>query len=191
MSEALLFAENGENMLCTKIVLNVGKNFCSQHVLPRFELEIFMYWTCNSINNLSSYCGFVDAKKRAFDKELPVHLRYAHEKDSIFYWNSALSTPESISFVSPLKCVQVMILCKFFPITSESQKTLPRTVKSKVFYNSSISFISGKSVVITIEINLISKGILWRGIFQFGKKWKYFKIFPMICLCKLQWFLLV
>ena len=33
LSEALLFAEHGENMLCTKIVLNVRKN-----VLPRFEL---------------------------------------------------------------------------------------------------------------------------------------------------------
>ena len=39
------FAEHGENMLCTKIVLNVRNNFCAQHVLPRFELGIFMYWT--------------------------------------------------------------------------------------------------------------------------------------------------
>jgi hypothetical protein len=42
MSEALRFAEHGENMLCTKIVLNVRNNFCTQHVLPRFELGIFM-----------------------------------------------------------------------------------------------------------------------------------------------------
>ena len=34
LSEALLFAEHGENMLCTKIVLNVRNNFCTQHVLP-------------------------------------------------------------------------------------------------------------------------------------------------------------
>ena len=32
-----------QNMLCTKIVLNIRNNFCTQHVLPRFELEIFMY----------------------------------------------------------------------------------------------------------------------------------------------------
>ena len=31
LSEALLFAEHGENMLCTKIVLNVRNNFCTQH----------------------------------------------------------------------------------------------------------------------------------------------------------------
>ena len=73
LSEALLFAEHGENMLCTKIVLNARDNFCTQHVLPRFELGIFMYWTCNSMNNLSSYCGLVDAKIRASDKYLPVN----------------------------------------------------------------------------------------------------------------------
>ena len=43
LSEALLFAEHGENMFCTKIVLNVRNNFCTQHVLPRFELGIFMH----------------------------------------------------------------------------------------------------------------------------------------------------
>ena len=31
-----------QNMLCTKIVLNIRNNFCTQHVLP-FDLEIFMY----------------------------------------------------------------------------------------------------------------------------------------------------
>ena len=72
LSETLLFAEHGENMLCTKIVLNVRNSFCTQHVLPRFELGIFMYWTCNLMSNLSSYCGLVDAKIRASDKDLPV-----------------------------------------------------------------------------------------------------------------------
>ena len=36
LSEALLFAEHGENMLCTKLVLNVRNNFCTQHVLGIF-----------------------------------------------------------------------------------------------------------------------------------------------------------
>jgi hypothetical protein len=69
LSEALLFAEHGENMLCTEIVMNVKKQFlyttCS-------ELGIFIYWSCNSRNNLSSYCGLVNAKIRASDKDLPV-----------------------------------------------------------------------------------------------------------------------
>ena len=68
------FAEHGENMMWTKIVLNVRNNFCTQHVLPRFALRNFMYWTCNSMKNLSSYCGLqVDAKIRSSDKDLPVH----------------------------------------------------------------------------------------------------------------------
>jgi hypothetical protein len=43
LSEALLLAEHEENMLYTKKFLNVGNNFCTQHVLPRFEVGIFMY----------------------------------------------------------------------------------------------------------------------------------------------------
>ena len=62
-------------MLCTKIVLNVRNNFCTQHVLPRFELEIFMYSIFNSMNNLSSYCGLVDAKIRTSDIDLPIPVR--------------------------------------------------------------------------------------------------------------------
>ena len=69
-----LLQNTGENILCTKIVLNVRNNFCTQHVLPRFELGVFMSWTCKSMNNLSSYCGLVDAKSRASDKDLPVPL---------------------------------------------------------------------------------------------------------------------
>ena len=39
LSEALLFAEHWENMLCTKIVQNVGNNFCIQHIPPGLSLE--------------------------------------------------------------------------------------------------------------------------------------------------------
>ena len=39
---------------------------------PCSELGVFMYWTCNPMNNLLSYCGLVDAKIRASDKDLPV-----------------------------------------------------------------------------------------------------------------------
>ena len=41
---------------------------------PCSELVIFMYLTCNSMNNLSSYCGLVDIKIRASEKDLPVHM---------------------------------------------------------------------------------------------------------------------
>ena len=58
---------HSEQLMCTT---------CSTHVLPMFspcsELGIFMYWTGNSMNNLLSYCGLVDAKIRASDIDLPV-----------------------------------------------------------------------------------------------------------------------
>ena len=88
LSEALLFAEHGENMLYTEIVLNVKNNFCTQHVLPMFWAWNFhalsTYWTYNSMNNLLSYCGLVKAKIRASDKDLPVRVRfwYSHYFDT-------------------------------------------------------------------------------------------------------------
>ena len=43
------------------------------------ELVIFMYEMRNSMNNLSSYCGLVDVKIRASDKDLPVLMQlYLH-----------------------------------------------------------------------------------------------------------------
>ena len=36
------------------------------------ELAIFIYWTCNSINNLLSYWGVVDARISASENYLPV-----------------------------------------------------------------------------------------------------------------------
>ena len=38
----------------------------------RSKLAIFMYWTCNSMNNLLSHCGLVDARISASEKDLPV-----------------------------------------------------------------------------------------------------------------------
>ena len=49
-SEALLFVEHGENMLCTKIVLSVRNHFCTQYVLPMFykKKSVWQRFTCNS-----------------------------------------------------------------------------------------------------------------------------------------------
>ena len=50
---------------------------------PPYELGIFMYWSSNSMNNMLSYCGLVDAKIRASDKDFPVigdFLRLADRK---------------------------------------------------------------------------------------------------------------
>ena len=42
------------------------------------ELAIFMYWTNNSMKNMSSYCGLVDAKIKASDKDLPAQETITH-----------------------------------------------------------------------------------------------------------------
>ena len=39
------------------------------------ELVVFMYWTGKSMNNLLSYCGLIDAKISASEKDLPVPCR--------------------------------------------------------------------------------------------------------------------
>ena len=36
------------------------------------ELVVFMYWTGKLVNNLLPYCGLVDARISASDKDLPV-----------------------------------------------------------------------------------------------------------------------
>ena len=36
------------------------------------ELVIFMHWTHNSMKNLLSYCGLLDARISASEKDLPV-----------------------------------------------------------------------------------------------------------------------
>ena len=40
-------------------------NLCTQHVLN-------LYFSCNSMSNLLSYNGLIDAKMRASDKDVPV-----------------------------------------------------------------------------------------------------------------------
>ena len=39
------------------------------------ELTVFMYWTGKSMNNLLSYCGLVDVRINASDKDLPALLK--------------------------------------------------------------------------------------------------------------------
>ena len=58
-----------QNMLCTKIVcffcFDIQDNICTQHVVN-------LYFTGNSMNNLSLYCGLTDSRMRASDIDLAV-----------------------------------------------------------------------------------------------------------------------
>ena len=54
-------------------VLTFRTIFAHNMFSPYSELVVFMYWTGKSMNNLLSYCGLVDPRISASDKDLPVH----------------------------------------------------------------------------------------------------------------------
>ena len=56
---------------------NKKNNFCTQHVLN-------LYFSCNSMNNLLSYCGSTDARMRASEKDLPVKVSLFSNLQNIF-----------------------------------------------------------------------------------------------------------
>ena len=76
----ILSSEHVENMLRTSCVHKLfwmskqkEKTICVHNMFSKCsELGIFMYWTGNSMNNLSPYCGLVDARISTSDKYLPV-----------------------------------------------------------------------------------------------------------------------
>ena len=64
--------------------LNYKKNTSSEHVVYKYCFEcqnknnfctqqvVNLYFSWNSMNNLSSYCGLTDERMRASEKDLPV-----------------------------------------------------------------------------------------------------------------------
>ena len=50
------------------VFFDIQNNLCTQLVLT----AVFMYWTGKSMNNLLSYCGLVDTRISASEKDLPV-----------------------------------------------------------------------------------------------------------------------
>ena len=62
------------------------------------ELGIFMYLTGDSMDNLLSYCGLVDAKIRASDNYLPVMpctCNLGFTTDSVSLFGPILQVPTS------------------------------------------------------------------------------------------------
>ena len=57
-----------------------------------------MYWTCNSLSNLLSYCGLVDARISASDKDLPVSTcTVVWENKGMFFSNLNMRKSITIS----------------------------------------------------------------------------------------------
>ena len=110
LSEAFLFAEHGENMLRTKIILNVRNNFCAQHVLPRFELEIFMYWICNSMNNLSSYSNRWCKNKSFWQRFTYMYDILTNQKENqMQLFRSSILVWSEMFYLCPIKSRKVAI----------------------------------------------------------------------------------
>ena len=75
LCQKLLFLQNMGRTCCIHKLFWMSKSFSVHNMFsPCSELGIFTYCTCNSMNNMSSYCGLVDAKIRASDKDLPLSL---------------------------------------------------------------------------------------------------------------------
>ena len=95
-SEALILTSTNpqyDKRLFIELPVQYKKTICSEHVVYTncserqnknkkticvhnmfswcSELVVFMYWTGNSMNNLLSYCGLVDARISASEKDLP------------------------------------------------------------------------------------------------------------------------
>ena len=64
-------SEHSQNMCCAQIVFLFWHSEQFMYTTCS-ELGIFMYWTGNSMDNLLSYCGLVDARISTSEKDLPV-----------------------------------------------------------------------------------------------------------------------
>ena len=80
---------SSEHVVYTKLFW-MSKQKQTTICVHNMELRIFMYWTRNSMNNLSSYCGLVDAKIRASDKDLPLRLQnfcFSNQLTALKVWD--------------------------------------------------------------------------------------------------------
>ena len=73
------------------------------------ELVVFMYWTGKSMNNLLSYCGLVDVRINASDKDLPVQISatyiYVYKKSNVQssdIWGNGVQRNRTIDWFVPL-----------------------------------------------------------------------------------------
>ena len=70
--QKLLFLHQLTHNMTTDCSLN--HQFSTWKFQVQNMLGIFMYWIGDSMNNLLSYCGLVELRIRASEKDLPVHM---------------------------------------------------------------------------------------------------------------------
>jgi hypothetical protein len=116
-------------------------NLCTQHVLN-------LYFSCNSMNNLLSYNGLIDAKMSTSDKDLPVcatSIRIGHkqlvihcqkrspESVLIFFISIFRLLIDSEDFSSVDNCSDVALLTSLFKLFLREihEPLIPDTVQHK------------------------------------------------------------
>ena len=80
-SETLIFASSNpqyDNRLFMELRVQYMGRTCSAHVLSMF----YAFFHGNSMNDLLSYYGLLDAKIRASDKDLPVQNSFERKLNS-------------------------------------------------------------------------------------------------------------
>ena len=71
-SEALILASTNPQYEKDCSLISTWKLQTQKMYTTCSELEVFMYRTGESMNNLLSYCGLIDARIRVSNKDLPV-----------------------------------------------------------------------------------------------------------------------
>ena len=101
--------------LCQKIFFlqNMGRTCCVQKLFWMSEtISVHnMYWTYNSMKNLLSYCGLVDAKIKASDKDLPVCPIMSEACNWIVFNSHVHIWKEIISFLGCDVWVEFLLYC--------------------------------------------------------------------------------
>ena len=127
----LTWNSTGKFLFIVLLLQNMGRTCCVQKLFwmsetisvhnmfsPGLSLEFSCIETCNSMNNLSSYCGLVDAKIRASDKDLPVIAGKIGTClfGTIFCWTPSESTFYAFSWIpgTLLQDIQRKIYSTFF-----------------------------------------------------------------------------
>ena len=77
---------------------------------PCSELVIFMYWTGKSMNSILSFCGLVDVRINASDKDLPVTI--------LAYTTSPLLILGLFFFVAPSKAKYDKVAGSLVPMST-------------------------------------------------------------------------
>ena len=130
------------------------------------ELGIFMYWSCNSMNNLVSYYGLVDARIRTSDKHLPVLLFSSFLSQFIFFKNFGKPSTYSQFFLifqvslvlgANIQTMQVLLNLErrtlhILKTTCQRWKNDPRKLKKKHPWKKNQHFTSKMLTIIKVCI---------------------------------------